>query len=961
MNPKFIEISALGRPLYPGMLYDCRSDSFIPGVTLWDRESINNDLDVHLQKKTDIKFCFSDSLSDQTSLLDVNASLKASFMSGLVEVGGSAKYLNDKKTSAHQSRVIMQYSQTTRFEQLTMSHLGAITYPQVFEENLATHVITAVLYGAHAFLVFDQTATKDEDAQEIQGNLSVMIRNIFTPEGKGNIMMNDKEKKLADEISCTFHGDYEIEENPTIFKDALQLYKKLPSLLKGRDNHAVPVKVWLYPLAQLDAKAARLEREISVLLISKIEDLLEELEHGERTCKDLVKSTTARDFQDVMQRLKLFQGFLSDYKMLFLKAVRRLLPAIRGGEEKDQALTDVLITHGKSPFTATRQNKWLENVQSEVNLLDSYNRELKGCSVVRSSDLNQIIFNPSVDIVICFSFTSLKNEDQYLSSLAECLREDEFEKLSTHPKSKDLDLPAWFNNPDISERMKKNFSLFKHFSEANKENDKIRCVTAAVFDPSSPGTSIRLYRNGKMVDSNFQPVSKPPAPTVHIQNGNMVLKLQKSPTGVTLQYRVEYRADSGDDDDTWKIIDTPDAQETFTLTGLQLARKYWVRYRVVSEVGVSEASDTITFFHEGNVNVPVAKTWNWTTLSFFNELRKMGTSSGISYWSPSTIQSEVRILFNMNTTHTGQIPGGLKPGQALFFQGVVTSECKSFVINLKTGPKDDDDIVFHFESRVTYVVCNSFRNGNWETESNTDWCPFAKGGTFDMFMVITPDVYEVIVNGQMFCTFKHRMLLETVSTFGIWGDVFMNTFGIIEDWSTSNFSKELSLGTSRGKFSNIHSEVDYPVCNLCKTYTGQTLGELKTGQALFFQGVVPTDCNSFVINLKTGQRDDDDIAFHFESRVTYVVCNSFRNGNWEAESNTDWCPFAKGGAFDMFIVITPEGYEVIVNGQMFCTFKHRMSLETVSTLGIWGDVFINTFGIIEVESVNLKVTFPVHD
>jgi len=26
-----IEVAALGRPLYPGMLYDCRMDSFIPG------------------------------------------------------------------------------------------------------------------------------------------------------------------------------------------------------------------------------------------------------------------------------------------------------------------------------------------------------------------------------------------------------------------------------------------------------------------------------------------------------------------------------------------------------------------------------------------------------------------------------------------------------------------------------------------------------------------------------------------------------------------------------------------------------------------------------------------------------------------------------------------------------------------------------------------------------------------
>lgn len=31
MEAKIIEIAALGRALHPGMLYDCRSDSVIPG------------------------------------------------------------------------------------------------------------------------------------------------------------------------------------------------------------------------------------------------------------------------------------------------------------------------------------------------------------------------------------------------------------------------------------------------------------------------------------------------------------------------------------------------------------------------------------------------------------------------------------------------------------------------------------------------------------------------------------------------------------------------------------------------------------------------------------------------------------------------------------------------------------------------------------------------------------------
>uniref|UniRef100_A0A3B4BZV5 Fibronectin type-III domain-containing protein n=1 Tax=Pygocentrus nattereri TaxID=42514 RepID=A0A3B4BZV5_PYGNA len=610
---KPIEMAALGRSLYPGTLYDCRRDSFIPGVTLWDKASLTQDLEVHRRPCTDLKFSASDSLSEKASLLDVSASLKGSFLGGLVEVGGSAKYLRDQKTSAHQSRVTLQYSQTTRFEHLTMTQLGNITYPEVFEEKTATHVVTAVLYGAQAFMVFDKTFSENEDKQEVEGHLNVMVKKIplLSIEGEGDLKMNDKEKEMAEHISCTFYGDCVLEENPTTYMEALQLYKKLPSLLRQREDDAVPVKVWLYPLALLDKKAAKLEREIGATLISKVETVLEELGEAERKCNDLVKNRTVSDFQDVKDRLQIFQQSFGEYKVLFQKALYRIFPAIRSGEVNDQALTDILLIHGKSLFQANMLRKWLENVQSEIDLLNSYTRELSDVPVITSSgQFSSILLNPNVDTVVCFSFTSLKYEDPYLSAITEFLRVNEFEKLSAIPKSSHQDIQAWFSNPEISEKMRENLFLFKSFSEANKDKNKTRFVIASVSDSTNPGTSIHLYGKGKMLDSSFQPVSKPPAPSIDIQDRNVILKLQKSSTGLTVRYRVEHKAALTDVSDVdavdWEFTDTPDAQETFTLPGLQLANQYWVRYRAVSDVGVSEASDSVPFSLQDKVSATVA-------------------------------------------------------------------------------------------------------------------------------------------------------------------------------------------------------------------------------------------------------------------------------------------------------------------------------------------------------------------
>ncbi|KAL7852481.1 hypothetical protein SRHO_G00182660 [Serrasalmus rhombeus] len=952
---KPIEMAALGRSLYPGTLYDCRRDSFIPGVTLWDKASLTQDLEVHRQPCTDLKFSASDSLSEKASLLDVSASLKGSILGGLVEVGGSAKYLRDQKTSAHQSRVTLQYSQTTRYEHLTMTQLGKIAYPEVFKEKTATHVVTAVLYGAQAFMVFDKTFSENEDKQEVEGHLNVMVKKIplLSTEGEGDLKMNDKEKEMAEHISCTFYGDCVLEENPTTYMEALQLYKKLPSLLRQREDDAVPVKVWLYPLALLNKKAAKLEREIGVTLLSKVETVLEELGEAERKCNDLVKNRTVSDFQDVKDRLQIFQQSFGEYKVLFQKALCRILPAIRSGEVNDQALTDILLIHGKSLFQANMLRKWLENVQSEIDLLNSYTRELSDVPVITSSgQFSSILLNPNVDTVVCFSFTSLKYEDPYLSAITEFLRVNEFEKLSAIPKSSHQDIQAWFSNPEISEKMRENLFLFKSFSEANKDKNKTRFVIASVSDSTNPGTSIHLYRKGKMVDSSFQPVSKPPAPSIDIQDMNVILKLQKSSTGLTVRYRVEHKAAltdvSGVDAVDWEFTDTPDAQETFTLPGLQLANQYWVRYRAVSDVGVSEASDPVLFSLQAKD----------ITTSFCNELsNKIMTSLITSRWNLSTIRSEVKNrVSDIDTPYVAAIPEGLKPGIAFFFQGVAHPDGNGFDIQYRTGPKENSPtvMIFHFGKISPRMM---FVNG-YE-------CVLPRGSAFDIFIVTNTDGYEVFVNGHKRSTqiFNKISSLEKATTLHIRGDVLMNTIGVVQNWSNSTFGKELSPGTSRGKLSNIQSGVTNPVCSPIKPYVNSITGGLRAGLILFFQGVVPSDAKRFEINLKTGPMDGDDVAFHFNPRfceTRSVVRDSFRNGQWENPVETPEGPFSEGGAFDIHMAINPEGYKVIVNGHRFCVFSHRIPLEKVSVLNISGDVFMNTFGIIEVDHINKKVIIPAH-
>ncbi|KAK3549934.1 hypothetical protein QTP86_016791 [Hemibagrus guttatus] len=982
MSSNIIEIPALGRPLHPGTLYDCRSDSFIPacdisvnshlflisGITLWDKETLRNCLASRRQPKTDLNFSASDTLSDKSNLLNVNASLKASILGGLVDVAGSARYIRDNKSSAHQSRVSLQYNHTTKFEQLTMSQLRNVTYPKVFEDGTATHVVTAVLYGAQAFMVFEIAASENEDKEEIEGNLNVMVRKIpsLSIEGGGALKMNDHEKKMSDSIKCIFYGDYELELNPTTYLEALHVYKTLPSLLRERENDAVPMKVWLYPLALLNKKAAILQREIHKTLITKAEAVLEELENAEILCNDLITNTKVNDFPDVKLRMKTFQNMLLDYKVMFQKAMRKFIPAIRGGTMEEKAMADIIKIHHKSPFRPEKLNEWLEYNQSEQNLLAVYTQQVSDVPVIKHSALySNILTDTSIDNVVCFCFNSLKNEDPYLSTLTKFLKVDEFESLSTIPESADSEVfQGWFQNREVMEKTKDNHSLFRSFFQANKDEAQTRFVIVSIPDPSILGTCIHLYRKGKLVDKMFQPVSKPPPPTFEIQNKNLILKLQRSPTGTTIKFRVEYMliqaTDSKSDEEKWEAIDTPDAQETFTLPDFELASQFCIRYRAISEVGVSEVSNSALYSPKGILKIFLGQRWNGNYLSIVNELRNQLLGNlGASWLKPSAIKSEVKNrVNNPKIPYVSSIPGKIRVGMAFYLQGVVSEKLGDIIFSLKTGARDYDDTAFQLLLKPNEgCVCSAAKHKSWLTGSFQNGCPLYKGSIFAVFIVIKNENYEVYMNGRRCFMFKQNIQLGRVSTIYIHGDFVLNTFGIVPNWSASTFSKEQSSGISDWELSIMKSDIKYPVCKPDKPYLTTIPGGLKIGMALFFQGVVPLGSKGFEIALKTGPQKDDDVAFLFKTTLGSVVFNSRSTGQWQKELSDDRAIFAEGEAFDVFMLITPGKIYVTINGQEFSYFEEKIPIIQVSTIDISGDVFMNTFGIIDVENAN--ATFEV--
>ncbi|XP_029555347.1 uncharacterized protein LOC115153867 [Salmo trutta] len=601
-----IELAALGRPFQLGMLYDCRRDVLIPGITLWDSEMLQKHINVRPQPNTDFKIIASDSSEAKSEALNVSASLEASFLGGLVSVKGSAEFLHDKKTSKRQSRVSLQYRTTTRFEQLTMDHLGTgnVKYSNVLQEGSATHVVTALLYGAQAFFVFDQEVSSGENHQDIHGNLQATIKKIphMSIEGQGDLKMSEEEKRKANKFNCTFHGDLALENNPVTFEDAIKVYAGLPRLLGENGEHAVPMTVWLYPLKNLDSTATKLVRQISVSLVCRAQRILDGLDNTDVQCQDMLKEDMAIKFPELKAKLNKFRDLCSEYKLVFQKGLCADLPNIRGGGMEEEELIKKLNSKERSPFQNNLMITYLDDREREMNVVRSYLDIMKEVQVVySSSELDGIVLDKPNDFVVCFAFSYLKEKEEYVVDLEKYLLEESKSDFSLTPYNPNAagktTAEKWFRSREVTTLTRQTINLFLDFKESNKGRENLAFCIASIPNKCLTASSIHVYERGTLLSPQFELPSKPGVPTIKsLEHDCVHLQVNPPNLGVTSveSYQVLYQAEQADSE--WTEVKSNATTNQVTISRLDPYKKYRFSCKAVCRPGVSLSSDWTEYF-----------------------------------------------------------------------------------------------------------------------------------------------------------------------------------------------------------------------------------------------------------------------------------------------------------------------------------------------------------------------------
>ncbi|XP_045898652.1 neoverrucotoxin subunit alpha-like, partial [Micropterus dolomieu] len=474
-------------------------------LTLWDDETLKKNTVETCQQSSDFKMSTSDSIESKASLLDVDSSLKASFLSGLITVGGSAKYLNDTKKFKNQSRVTCQYKATTRFKQLTViDHLTMSTQQtDGIKKGSATHVVTGILYGANAVFVFDSEKLHDESVQNFKGKMKTVINKIpkFNVDGKVDIKLNDEEKALTEKFSCKFYGDFILESNPATFEEAVKTYIQLPKLLEKKGENSVPLKVWLMPLKKLAPKAPVLVREISVGLVRKAENALEDLNQLEKRCNGLLEDKVVRDFPQIHEKFRSFQKWCGHYAFDLRQTMEKKIPSIRNGKEDERKLEKVFKDRDNSPFSHAKLTRWMDFKESEINIIRSCVEKMEGTKFVpNQSELDREVLG--VEEALCFVLTSLQSADPCLDAMTKYLKSSKLE--STNEES-------WFYSDEVITNMREKAKYFQDLTKPLKNNSRFCFLIAAIENKKYTGATIYHYRKGKLVSEGF---SKPPLPPV---------------------------------------------------------------------------------------------------------------------------------------------------------------------------------------------------------------------------------------------------------------------------------------------------------------------------------------------------------------------------------------------------------------------------------------------------------------
>lgn len=317
---------ALGQQLQLGALYDARTRSFFSGISLWDSASFADKEKANENQVQNADYYFTYSLDEarKKNLLDIEGSLSLDLKA--FSASGSAKYLNDKKSSQYEARVNVSCTVERRTRTIPMEVLSRIRYGNLLDNTQFTHFVSEVVEGGSATLAFARSCSSEEEATKVKGELKVKIVKIPVG-GTASVEWKEGTESLMENMRISYSGA--ITENVGSLEDAQRVAKEMPGKLAKQMN---TLKYKLLPVDLLDNKASRVIRAINTNIVNSTATVLHDGNDVLVALRTVADDTAFAKFPMVSKQIANFRDAFSFAEAHFTSLARRLLPELRDGK-----------------------------------------------------------------------------------------------------------------------------------------------------------------------------------------------------------------------------------------------------------------------------------------------------------------------------------------------------------------------------------------------------------------------------------------------------------------------------------------------------------------------------------------------------------------------------------------------------------------------------------------------------
>ena len=358
-----ISREALGSIGRLGDLYDAKTDKFC-GISVF-REQLPPDssavscTDNH---HSEISVTVTNSLKEKLKILNIKGDLKLSILAGLVNLHGSGKYLNEKKTSFKSVECAMVCNNTTVVEHLDLfnDEVKNRISDEALRHPRATHVVVQIYWGAQCTVRVTDQNSEDKKKKEVEGSLKAQVEKLKMIGGSANVGaeagFTREEKENWSKFSLEIFGDVLSDMSgriPTTVDGAIEMIRDVPSLIqKSNNGKGKPLTYVMFPLSEdlrkyfnvthlINQPAGQVHERLIVGVIQTF-DHLSELTQKARDQLDEINDYSVYFTASELKEARAMLATLEVQEAGISSDLRSRLEAVRSGNSDDESLTALI-------------------------------------------------------------------------------------------------------------------------------------------------------------------------------------------------------------------------------------------------------------------------------------------------------------------------------------------------------------------------------------------------------------------------------------------------------------------------------------------------------------------------------------------------------------------------------------------------------------------------------------------